>query len=50
MRCQVCGTEDEKLIRTCQLSGVIPGCLGTLFDWVVTKLRPEDEKVMEDGE
>lgn len=54
--CPVCGTANEKLIRTCQLSGVIQRCLGSECPdkRSATSLRraatPRDEMIMEDGE
>jgi hypothetical protein len=49
MRCPVCGTEDEKLIRTCQLRGVIRACLGTRpNENLPMKVRHEDERIIDE--
>jgi hypothetical protein len=50
--CPVCGTGDEKLIRTCQLRAVISRCLGAVRDAALFPVRPDvrDERIVEDGE
>ena len=52
MECPVCATSDEQMIRICQLRNVFPSCLASdgRSSNVPTKVRPEDDLVVEDGE
>jgi len=49
-KCPVCGTGDKKLIRECQLRGMIPACAGAVrsFTAYPPRLEPKDERLVED--
>jgi rRNA maturation protein Nop10 len=47
-KCPVCATTDAKLIRECQLRGVIPACLGAARVPHPRRLKPEDERIADD--
>jgi hypothetical protein len=48
--CPVCATTDKKLIRECQLRGVVPACLGAARGPQPrrARLEPEDERIADD--